>query len=75
MRFEVKVITNARMTEVVEKKDTWLKVKVRSKAHKQKANLELIDCLADYFGINKSQIKIYRGQKNSRKVIDIEGIL
>jgi uncharacterized protein (TIGR00251 family) len=64
----VKVITNAKKREIV-KNGFDLKVKLTSLPLEGRANEELIELLADYFHLRKSEIQIIKGEKNRTKVI------
>ncbi|HEX2965279.1 MAG TPA: DUF167 domain-containing protein [Syntrophorhabdaceae bacterium] len=64
----VRVITNAKKREIV-RTGTDLKVKLTSLPIEGRANEELIELLADYFHIRKSEIQIIRGEKDKRKVV------
>jgi uncharacterized protein (TIGR00251 family) len=49
-------------------------IAVTSKPIKGKANKEIIGVLAEFLNVKKSQIKIIRGHKSQKKVIEIEGV-
>jgi uncharacterized protein YggU (UPF0235/DUF167 family) len=44
---------------------------LKSKPHNNKANIELIDLLSSYFNIPKTSVKILKGLKSKRKLIEI----
>ena len=67
---EAKVIPNARKNEVSPEGEGF-KVYVKAPAVEGKANKAVIEVLADFFKIKKSQVKIIRGEKSRRKVIEI----
>ncbi len=67
-RINVRVITNAKKKEIV-KNGTDLKVKLTSLPLEGRANEELIELLADYFHLRKSEIQIIKGEKNKTKVV------
>ncbi len=48
-----------------------LKVKVTALPQDGKANEELIDFLAGFFGLRKSDIRIVRGEKDKRKTLSL----
>lgn len=56
---------------VVESDGEWL-VSVNAPANEGKANSQLIELLAEYFHTAKSNIRILRGQKSRRKLIEID---
>jgi len=70
MELHVKVIPKAKRNEV-SKEGEVLKVRVRVPAAKGKANKAVIELLADYFKVKKSDIRIIRGEKSREKVIEV----
>ncbi|OPX97713.1 MAG: hypothetical protein A4E62_01206 [Syntrophorhabdus sp. PtaU1.Bin002] len=70
MNVDVKVITNAKRREI-SLMGSGLKVKVTALPQDGKANEELIEFLADFFGLRKSEIRIVRGEKDKRKTLSI----
>ena len=48
-----------------------LEVKVKSKAEKNKANIELIELIAKFFNIHTEKIAIIKGQKSNEKIVSI----
>lgn len=71
MIFDVKVITNASKNELVEKTDTYLKVRLNAIPEKGKANEALIKFLAKEFGIRQSDITIIKGLSSKQKKVEI----
>ncbi len=61
----------SRKEEVKEVADGDYLVSVRAIAREGKANLALIQILADYFSVPKSSIRIVRGHTGRRKLIEI----
>jgi hypothetical protein len=55
-------------------KDREFKVKVKSPPEKGKANKEIVERLAEYFNVSKSQIIILRGHTSRKKIIEIKGL-
>jgi len=49
-----------------------LQVKLTAKPINGEANRALIEDLAKYYGVRKSQINIIKGQTSQRKIIEIE---
>jgi len=49
-------------------------VAISSKPEKGKANKEIIEVLAKFFKIKKTQITILRGQRSQKKIIQIEDV-
>ncbi len=69
MRVSVLVVPNAKRDEVVEEGD-HLKVYVRAPPVRGKANEAVIEVLAKFFGVKKSDI-ILSGEKSREKVIEV----
>ena len=51
---------------------TTYEIAIKSKPEKGKANKEIIEELAKFFKIKKSQITILKGHKSRQKIIQIE---
>lgn len=66
----VKVIPQAKKS-LVKKEEGLLKVYIRAPAVEGKANGALIELLAGYFDVRKSQIQIIKGLKSRIKTISI----
>ncbi|MFX1295831.1 MAG: DUF167 domain-containing protein [Promethearchaeota archaeon] len=49
-------------------------IAISSKPEKGKANKNIIELLAKFFKIKKSQIQIIKGHKSRKKIIQIENI-
>ena len=71
MNLTIKVITNAKQTEVVEEKNNHLKIKLKATPVKGKANAELIKLLSKKYKISKSKIEIIKGLTSKEKLIRI----
>lgn len=71
MYIKVKVVPRAKKSEIIKLDKDYLKVKVLSPAIKNKANKEMMELLADYYGVNKSAVKIIRGEHFREKLIEI----
>ena len=70
-QIKIRVITNAKKNEVVEGEGMF-KVYVNAPPVGGKANKTLIEVLAEYFKVRKSNVKIIRGEKSKEKVIEID---
>ena len=70
MRIQVVVTPNAKESYVKKEGDSYV-VAVDAPPVKGKANKRLIEILADYFGVKKSSVKIIKGEKQRRKLIEI----
>ena len=47
-------------------------VSLKSKPERGRANLELIQKLADYFGIGKDGIRIISGRTSNKKLVEVD---
>ncbi len=72
MKIKVKVIAGAKKEEISQEAE-FLKVKLKAKPIKGKANEALIEALSEYFHVNKSQINIRKGKTSNIKEVEIEG--
>ena len=70
MKIEIKVIPNAKKKEIIKDRDKF-KVKVNSPAVEGKANKEVIETLAKFLNVKKSQVKIIKGEKSRDKLIEV----
>jgi hypothetical protein len=68
MRYNVSVKFNMHGIEV--DNDTII-VGIESKPERGKANLELIDKLAQHFGIPKTNVRIIAGLTSRKKIVEI----
>jgi len=71
MNIEIKVITRAKRKEI-KREGEALKVKLVSLPRDGKANEELTEFLADFFGLRKGDVRIVRGERDKRKVVSIQ---
>lgn len=77
MRIIIKVIAGSSCNQVVEDvtnietQERKIKVKTTTIAEKGKANKIVIEILAKYFKVSKSQVKIINGDFSSNKIIEI----
>jgi uncharacterized protein (TIGR00251 family) len=71
MTIKVKVITGAPRSQIFVLSPEQLKVKLVSPPEKGRANRELIELLADHFGVAKSRVRIVRGEKTHNKIVEI----
>lgn len=70
MTVNVRVVTGARKNEVFSIENGF-KVYLNAPAVEGKANKALIEVLADYFKVKKSQVSIVKGLKGRRKIVEI----
>ncbi len=73
MIIEVRVKTSSKKTGVIKEGDIYF-VSLKSKPFHNSANLELIDTLSSYFNIAKSSVKISKGLKSKKKLIEIQDL-
>ncbi len=71
MKIEIKVKPRAKKTAVEKQLDGSFIVRVKEPATEGKANEAVIEAIAEYFSVPKSQIKIIRGNSNRKKLIEI----
>jgi len=67
---KVLVVPNAKRDEVVEEGD-HLKVYVTAPPVRGKANEAVIEALAGFFNVKKSDIRIVSGERSREKVIEV----
>ncbi len=72
MYITIMVVPNSKQQKVEKISENKYKVYVKSPPTKGKANKELIEILAKYFGLAKSKIKIVKGVASREKVIEIQ---
>ena len=73
MIVKVRVIPNAKRTEIVGRLGSILRVKLSAPAIEGKANNLLIKFLAEFFEVKTSKVFLRRGQRGREKIIEIEG--
>jgi uncharacterized protein (TIGR00251 family) len=71
MIINLKVVANAKKNEIKEENGLF-KVYVAAPPVDGKANKAVVETLAAHFQAKKNQIKIIRGEKSSRKVVQID---
>ena len=72
MRYNIKVIPNAKRPEVIFVDKQNLKVKVDAQPEDGKANERLIEILADRFVIRKSAVVLLNGARSRNKTVELE---
>jgi uncharacterized protein len=73
MIVKVRVIPNAKKSEMAGRIGHILRIRVAKPAQANKANDELVDFIADFFEVRKSMVKIIRGHKAREKTMSITG--
>ncbi len=69
MEINVIVTPNAKSANVVKIDDLTYKVRVDAPANEGRANLRLMEILADHFDVPKSHVRIIRGSKGRNKLV------
>lgn len=72
LRINVKVKTNSRSNDVVMLDNNLFEVKVTIPPEKGKANKKVIELLAEFLKVPKTNISIIRGHSSKQKVFEIE---
>lgn len=71
MTISIKVKTKQQKSKVEKLEDGTYLVSVKALPDKNKANVEIINLLSEYFNVTKSQIEIKSGKTSSRKIVSI----
>ncbi len=71
MLIEVKVIPNAKKNRILEEGGMF-KAYVTAPAVEGKANKALIKLLAEHFKVKKGDVRIIRGARSRKKVVEID---
>ena len=71
MTISIKVKTKQQKSQVEKLEDSSYLVSVKALPDKNKANIEIINLLSEYFNVTKSQIEIKSGKTSSRKIVAI----
>lgn len=70
-----KIRPNAQETKIKEIEETFILMDVRAVPEDGKANKDIIEYLASLFDINKSQVKIIRGETTRYKIVELKAAL
>ena len=73
MMIKVRIIPNAKRSEVVGRIGSILRVKVGAPAVEGRANEELCDFLADFFEVKPRMVFLRKGERGREKTIEICG--
>jgi len=71
MTISIKVKTKQQKSKVEKLEDSSYLVSVKALPDKNKANVEIVNLLSEYFNVTKSQIEIKSGKTSSRKIVSI----
>lgn len=69
---EVKVQPRAKRREVIGDGDSGLTVRVTAAPDRGRANEEVRELLAEYFGLPASKVLIVRGERSRHKLVALE---
>jgi uncharacterized protein YggU (UPF0235/DUF167 family) len=74
MRLSVRVVPNARITTLAEKRaDEWV-LRVNARAIEGKANDAAMEFLARALGVRRSAVTLVAGEKSRHKIFEIVGL-
>jgi len=73
MRISIRVIPNAKQSEIVGFENGAWKIRLNAPPIEGKANEALIEFLADALDCSKSEIQLIRGLGSREKIIEIPG--
>ena len=73
MIIRVRVIPNAKHSEVMGRVGSIVRVRIAAANMDGKANTDLMEFLAEFFGVKEKYVSILRGEKGKEKTIQIEG--
>jgi len=73
MIIRVRAIPNAKHSEIMGRVGSIVRVRVAAANVEGKANEELVEFLAEYFGVKSRYVSILRGEKGKEKTVQIEG--
>ena len=71
MIYHIMVKPNSHKGPLVEESDSGLTVYLRAKAIDGAANAELVQVLAQYFGVAKTRVVIKRGANSRHKIVNV----
>jgi uncharacterized protein (TIGR00251 family) len=72
MMITIKASPNAKKPVIKKINETLYEVRIDAPPDKGKANVRLIELLADYLKLSKSSIRIVRGHKGRNKIVEIK---
>ncbi|MCO5144072.1 MAG: DUF167 domain-containing protein [Oligoflexia bacterium] len=73
MKISVLAKTKSKVESVEEQSDGSYQVRVRTPPIDGKANEKIIELLAEYFDLSKSQIRIVAGKRGKKKIFELVG--
>lgn len=72
MILKIKVKPNSDKQEIIRVSDDEYAVNLKKPAENNKANIELLKLLKEYFKITAGDIKIIKGLKSRNKIVEID---
>jgi uncharacterized protein (TIGR00251 family) len=72
MLIKVKVFPKSKKEEIIMKDNESFEIKIKAKAKEGKANESVVEKLASHFAISPDKIRIVRGHKFRKKLIEIK---
>lgn len=72
--FDVRVVPNARRTELVGTIGDALRIRISAPAVDDKANEHLRRFVGELFGVRRSAVRIVRGRRSRTKTLQIVGV-
>jgi uncharacterized protein (TIGR00251 family) len=73
-RLRLRIVPNAKRSEVVGPHGDALKLKIAAPALEGRANEELVQFLAAKLGVSRRGVALVSGEKSRDKVVEIEGM-
>ena len=71
MKITVKVTANSKKPRIEKQEDGSYRIYVRAQAIEGKANEDVIESFAEYFGVSKSKLEIIKGLTSKHKIVEI----
>lgn len=71
MKFSIEVRPGSKKSEVQKLADGDFKIFVKSPALEGKANTEAVRLVAKYFGVSQSSVRITKGARGKKKILEI----
>lgn len=71
MKIAVKVHPKSKAESVIQTGEENLELHFNVVPQKGKANAKVIEMIADYFGVPKSEVKIIGGLKSTQKIVEL----
>jgi uncharacterized protein len=73
-RLRLRIVPNAKRSEVVGPHGDALKLKIAAPALEGRANEELVKFLSEKLGVPRRSITLVSGEKSRDKVVEVEGM-